>query len=87
VILSLIILKNSKTFGLGLNVWFSSMCKLIFPIIGKFIGVKFYNKLKLKKCEGRAIKCTKEAQICRHPSIAFGAQRDVITFHMTHPMP
>lgn len=35
----------------------------------------------------RVIKCTKEAQICRHPSIAFGAQKDIITFHMTYPMP
>lgn len=61
--------------------------KLIFPKIGKFIGAKFYKKVKTKKCEGRAIKCSKEARICRHPSIAFGAQRDVITFHMTHSMP
>jgi len=35
----------------------------------------------------QTLKCIREVQIHNHPSIAFEAQRDVVTHHLVHPTP
>jgi hypothetical protein len=56
-------------------------------MIGKFIGVKFYNKLKLKNVKVGQSSVPKKPKFVDILLLPLELKRDVITFHLTHPMP